>query len=111
MAQIIRLRGNAQPAPRPSAGERFDLRGGLLIAALVTVIALATGAVAYVSLPRTPANITAGSSTPDVSDDSAVYDPHAAEARQQVRRAEQEKEDSAVFGQAPSAAAYQSLPR
>ena len=110
MAQIIRLGGQAPPAAqRPAA--RFDLRGGLLIAALVMVIALATGAVAYVSLPRTPANITAGPSTPSVSDDAAVYDPHAAEARQQVRQAEQEKEDSAVFGRAPVAAAYQSPPR
>ena len=108
MAQIIRLGGTSQPAPRPPAVERFDLRGGRLIAALVTVIALASAAVAYVSLPRTPANIVVGPATPSVSDDNAVYDPQAAEARAQVRQAEQEKEDAAVFGQAPSAAAYQS---
>jgi len=106
MAQIVQLGGNSRTAARSRTAEAVDPRRGLLIAALAAVIALALGVIVYVSLPRTPANIVGGSFTPDVSNDSAVYDPHAAEAQQQVRQAAQEKEDSAVFGQAPSAPAY-----
>jgi predicted metalloprotease len=107
MAQIVRLGGNSPTAVKSRAEVSFDPRRGLLIAALAMVIAVALGVVVYVSLPRTPANIVAGPATPDVSNDSAVFDPQVAEVQQRVRQAEQEKEDSAVFGQAPSAPAYQ----
>lgn len=112
MAQIVRLGGNAQSAAPPRAAASPEaLRRGLLIGALVAVITIALGVILYVSWPRTPANIVAGPATPDASDDSAVFDPKAAEAQQRVRQAEQEKEDSAVFGQAPSAPAYQTSSR
>lgn len=107
MGQLVQLRGNSSAAAQRPVAEPFDPRRGLLIAALVTVIALALGVIIYVSLPRTPANIVAGPATPDVADDSAVFDPKAAEARHQVRQAQQEKEDSAVFGQTPSVPVYQ----
>jgi hypothetical protein len=107
MAQIVRLGSTPRPSARPPAAASVDPRRGLLIAALVTVIALALSVIVYVSLPRTPANIVAGPPTPDVSDDSAVFDPKVAEVQHQVQQAQQEKEDSAVFGQAPSAPVYQ----
>lgn len=109
MAQIVRLGGTPPAAKRNPAEVAFDRRRGLLIAGLVAVIALALSVIVYVSLPRTPANIVAGPPTPDVSDDSSVFDPKAAAAQQEARQAQQEKEDSAVFGQTqtPSAPVYQ----
>ncbi|MCC2671602.1 MAG: hypothetical protein K0Q72_4073 [Armatimonadetes bacterium] len=111
MAQIVRLGSSSRPAERPRAASPEALRRGVLIAVLATVITAALGVVAYVSLPRTPSNIVFGPSTPDVSNDSAVFDPQVAAAQQQVRQAAQEREDSAVFGQAPSAPAYQTASR
>ncbi|MGV3721024.1 MAG: hypothetical protein ACO1SX_08945 [Actinomycetota bacterium] len=111
MAQIIRLGGNTQPPVRSRAASPEALRSGLLVGALVTVILLALGVVLYVGWPRTPPNIVAGGTTSELSDDSAVFDPQVAQAQQQVRQAEQEKEDSAVFGQAPSAPVYQTSSR
>jgi hypothetical protein len=106
MGQVIRLGAKAQPVQQPRAASPETLRHALLVGALVSVIVLALGMIVYVSWPKSPPNIVAGGATPDASDDSAVFEPRAAAEQQRLRQAEQEKEDSAVFGQASSAATY-----
>lgn len=103
MGQVIHLGASAEHSGAASPEAR---RRGFLVGVLVTVIVLALGTIVYVNWPGTPSNLVAGPATPDVSDGSAVFDPHATAEQRRVRQAEQEKEDSAVFGQAPSAAAY-----
>lgn len=106
MGEIVRLRGSSPARERPPVDPGEALRRGLLIGALAALILAALGVVVYVSRPQTPANIVAGPATPDASDDGAVFDPQVAEEQQRARLAEQEKEDGAVFGQAPSAPEY-----
>src|SRR5689334_3087236 len=99
MGEVIRLGAHARPAERPRVASPETLRRGLVIAALASVITLASATIGYVSWPKTPPNIVAGPPTPDTSNDSAVFEPKAAAEQQRLRQAEQEKEDSAVFGQ------------
>lgn len=103
MGQVIHLGSSAE---RPRANPPRTVRRDLLIGVLVSVTVLALGPIVYANWPRTTGPSAAGSATPDVSGDSAVLDPHTTAEQRRIRQAAQEQEDSAVFGQAPSAAAY-----
>lgn len=107
MGQIVRLGGHSRSPERPQAASPETPRRSLLIGALVAAITLAIGVVLYVGWPRTPSNLAAGPATSEVSDDRAAFNSQMTEGQLRARQAEQEKEDSAVFGQAPSAPAYQ----
>lgn len=111
MGQIVRLGAHSKSPERRRAASPETSHHHLLVGVLVAVITLALGVVLYVAWPRTPANIAAGPATTAATDDSAVFNPQMTEAQQRARQAEQEKEDSAVFGQAPSAPAYQTPSR
>jgi len=111
MGQLVRLGGHSSSPERPQAASPETSSRNLLAGVLVTVIMLALGVVLYVGWPRTSSNHGAGPARPVVSEDSAVFTPQVTEAQQRMRQAEQEKEDSAVFGQAPSAPAYQTFGR
>jgi cell division septal protein FtsQ len=105
MGHIVHLGGKAPSSETAQGAAPGSLRSALLVALLVTVIIGSLGVVLYVSWPRTPRAIPVSAAL-EVQDDDAVFEPKAAEERQRKELAEQEKEDRAVFGQAPSDPAY-----
>lgn len=105
MAQLIHLGSSAGVSERPRPASPEARRRGLLTGVLVALIVLALGSIGSATWLQLPSNPVARPATPDASGDSAVFDPHATPEQQRTRQAEQE-EDGAVFGQAPSAAAY-----
>lgn len=111
MGQIVRLGAHSKSPERPRAASPETSHHHLLVGVLAAVITMALGVVLYLAWPRTPSNIAAAPTTSEASDDSAVFNPQMTEAQQRARQAEQDKEDSAVFGQAPSAPAYQTQSR
>jgi hypothetical protein len=111
MGQLVRLGGHANSPERPRAAAHETSHPHLLVGVLVTVITLALGVVLYAAWPRTPASVAARPASREASEDGAGFAPQLTEAQRQARQAERDKEDSAVFGQAPSALAYQTPSR